>query len=147
MRACLHLRGQTRALFVGALAAFSCSTAARAQHGRELYRLEVAASAVTLAPAEVARVSFGILAKPGAQVSAEAPLRLSLRPVNLRASRTELTRADGRAEGRALRLALSVTGGRPGPARLEARLVFFVCTARRCVRQSRELTLPFTIKR
>ncbi len=144
----------TKLIPIATVAALSAACAALAQQAPDpssLYELSASVAAPKVAAGEPATLVISIKAKPGNHISDEAPLRVDLSGVNATPSKATLKLADSVAKREAgkpiteVRFEVPYATAQPGPAKAEAKAVVFVCTETLCLRDAKELSVPFEV--
>ncbi len=130
------------------------SLAASAGEGPDpasLYEVKTEVASPRVTAGEKARLLISIVAKQGAHVSDEAPLRLDLSGTNATPEKTRLTLVDSLEKPTAgqkypnPRFEAVYTTASPGEGTLDANLTFFICTDTLCARQVKKLSVPLTV--
>ncbi len=94
---------------------------------------------------------LAIAAHPGAHVSDEAPLKLTLSGTGVAPEKSSLSLADSvekRPSGQATvspRFEVPFVGTAAGAGKVDAKLTFFICTATICARQQKTLSVPVAV--
>jgi hypothetical protein len=95
---------------------------------------------------------LSIKSKAGAHVSDEAPLKLQVKGTQLTPAKEQLGREDSvakKAEGQAYvdpRFEVPFTAAATGKGSLDAKLTFFICTAKICARQQKTVSIPVEVQ-
>jgi hypothetical protein len=111
------------------------------------YRLDTTGSTLAVAPGGRGKLVLAIVPGDKIHVHPQAPLRISLEAKGLELSKTALGHADAvdpKAEGP--RFEVPFTARAAGAQEARAKLEFFVCSDRWCVKQTRELTFAVRVK-
>lgn len=118
-----------------------------------LYDVRTEGTSTNLAAGGKGAVVISIVAKNGAHVSDEAPLRIELSSKQATLEKEKLTLADsvvkhvdGGAQYPDPRFEVGFTPKAPGALSIDAKLTFFICTDKICARQTKTLSLPVTVK-
>ena len=145
----------TKLIPIATLAALLAAAAAFAQQAppdpATLYELSASVGAPKVAAGEPATLVLCVKAKPGNHISAEAPLRVELSGANATPSKATLKLADSvvnREAGKEItevRFEVPYATAQPGPAQAKAKAVVFVCTENLCLRDAKELSVPFEV--
>ena len=117
-----------------------------------LYEVTTDGTSTKLKAGETGKLVISIKAKNGAHVSDEAPLKIELSSRQSTLTKDKLTLADslnpkkdGEANYPNPRFEVPFTPTAHGPATLEAKMTFFICTEKLCSRQVKNLTLPVEV--
>ena len=117
-----------------------------------LYEVTTDGTSTKLKAGETGKLVISIKAKNGAHVSDEAPLKIELSSRQSTISKDKLTLADslnpkkqGEANYPDPRFEVPFTPTAHGPATVEAKMTFFICTEKLCSRQVKNLTLPVEV--
>jgi hypothetical protein len=117
-----------------------------------LYDVSTAGSTTRLTAGEKGHLMIALVAKSGAHVSDEAPLRIELSSRVATFEKEKLSLADSLskkpAEGSEYpdpRFDIGFTPKPGAKGNLEAKLTFFICTEKICARQSKLLTVPIEV--
>jgi len=134
--------------------ALSCllaaSPAARADPSAEAatsYRLDTAGSTTAVAPGGQGKLVIAIVTAEKIHVHPQAPLKITLEAKGLELARTSLGHKDAvdpAAEGP--RFEVPFTARAAGAQEAKAKLDFFVCSDRWCVKQTRELAFTVQVR-
>lgn len=81
--------------------------------------------------------------KEGAHLSEEAPLKIELSSKQAKLAKDKFTLADALDAKGTPRFEASFTA--PAATSIDAKLTFFICTAKLCARQSRQLSIPVEV--
>jgi len=144
------MRTRTFLTAVAVLAAFAAPAARASTPGEEAaasYRLETAGSTLALAPGAGGKLVLAIVPQPGIHVHPQAPLKITLESAGLTLSKTALGHKDAvdpKAEGP--RFEVPFTAREAGAQAVKARLDFFVCSDRWCVKQVKELVVEVRVR-
>ncbi len=118
-----------------------------------LYRVTTEGTTAKLAPGKKGTLVLEIQSLKGAHVSDEAPLRIQLSGSGAVApEKTQLLYADSVRKPSASvkypdpRFEVPLAAQGKGPGAVEAKMVFFVCTAEACLRQQKTLSVPVTVE-
>lgn len=133
-----------------ALAALLAAPSARAstpgEEAARSYRLDTAGSTAAVAAGGAGKLVIAIVPNAGIHVHPQAPLRITLEAAGLELAKTSLGHKDAvdpAAEGP--RFEVPFTAKAAGVQEVKAKVDFFVCSDRWCVKQVRELVLPVTV--
>jgi hypothetical protein len=136
------------------LLALSCllaaTSAARADPSAEAagsYRLDTSGSTTAVAPGGQGKLVMTIVTAEKIHVHPQAPLKITLESAGLELVRTSLGHKDAvdpAAEGP--RFEVPFTAKAAGAQAAKAKLDFFVCSDRWCVKQSKELAFTVQVK-
>ncbi len=110
----------------------------------ELYELSTGGSTTRLKAGESGKLVIAIIAKDGAHISEDAPLKIELSSRESVLPKPKLTQADAVKKGES-RFEAVFTPTAQGPTSVEAKLTFFVCAKDQCTRQVRTLSLPVEV--
>ena len=117
-----------------------------------LYEVTTDGTSTKLKAGETGKLVISIKAKNGAHVSDEAPLKIELSSRQSTLTKDKLTLADslnpkkqGETNYPNPRFEVPFTPTAHGPATLEAKMTFFICTEKLCSRQVKNLTLPVEV--
>ena len=117
-----------------------------------LYEVTTDGTSTKLKAGETGKLVISIKAKNGAHVSDEAPLKIELSSRQSTLTKDKLTLADslnpkkdGEKNYPDPRFEVPFTPTAHGPATLEAKMTFFICTEKLCSRQVKHLTLPVEV--
>lgn len=116
-----------------------------------LYEISTEGSSTRVAAGGKATFAVAIVTREGAHVSDEAPLRIELSGTNATPAQQRLTlehSLEKKAEGQKYprpRFEVAYTPAAPGPATMDAKMVFFICTEQVCARQTKTLSLPLEV--
>ncbi|MGQ0505666.1 MAG: hypothetical protein ACT4TC_10145, partial [Myxococcaceae bacterium] len=114
-----------------------------------LYELSTEGTTQKLKVGESGRFVLAIRTKPQAHVSDEAPLKLELKSTSFKIAKEKQTYADSvtqKAPGEAYaqpRFEAPFIATAAGKGTVEAKLSFFVCTDKLCLRQQKNLSVSF----
>lgn len=118
-----------------------------------LYRVTTEGTTAKVAPGKKGTLVLEIQSLKGAHVSDEAPLRIQLTGSGAVApEKTQLVYADSVRKPSASvkypdpRFEVPLAAQGKGPGTVEAKMVFFVCTAEACLRQQKMLSVPVTVE-
>lgn len=118
-----------------------------------LYRVTTEGTTAKVAPGKKGTLVVEIQSLRGAHVSDEAPLRIQLTGSGAVApEKTQLVYADSVRKPSASvkypdpRFEVPLAAQGKGPGAVEAKMVFFVCTAEACLRQQKTLSVPVTVE-
>lgn len=138
-----------------ALAALCGIASCRAQAGdidlSKLYEISTEGTTRKLKAGEAGKVVIEIRTKPGAHVSEDAPLRIELTGRELNPEKQKLTLKDSvgeKAPGQEHpnpRFEVPFTAKGASQGSVEAKMTFFLCTEKLCVRQQKQLSLPVEV--
>jgi hypothetical protein len=129
------------------LAAAPAFPADPADEAATSYRLETEGSTTAVAPGGQGKLVIAIVTADKIHVHPKAPLRIALASTGLELARTSLGHADAvdpGAEGP--RFEVPFTARAAGAQEARAKLDFFVCSDRWCVKQTRELTFAVQVR-
>ena len=136
-------------------AALSIATAALAQQAppdpATLYELSASMGAPKICAGQPATLVIAVKAKPGNHISEEAPLRIELSGVNAIPVKAALKLSDSlvkKEHGKEItevRFEVPYTTAQPGSAQADARAIVFVCTENLCLRDKKDLSVPFEV--
>jgi hypothetical protein len=142
-------------LFASAVAALSllaCSRAfADAPDQTKLYSVTAEATP-SLKAGDQGSVTIVFKTDPSAHISDEAPLKIALSGKNVTLTKTTLRYQDSVTKKSAAkaypdpRFEVPFTAQAKGPAEVDAKMTFFVCSANLCSRHEQLVTLPVTVK-
>ena len=119
-----------------------------------LYEVSTQGSSDRVKTGEKGKLVLEIRTKPGAHVSAEAPVKVELKGKNLSLDKEKLTGADSLAkpeagkEGVNPHFEVPFAGQTAGKGSVEGEATFFVCTEKGtqvCLRQKRTISLPVEV--
>lgn len=117
-----------------------------------LYELITEGSSTSVKAGAQGTVVIQFKLKGGAHVSDEAPMKIELSGKGLSLARERLTLADstnpkkpGDPSFPEPRFVVPFTPQTPGSTSVEAKMTFFICTEKLCVRQQRSLSFPLEI--
>lgn len=117
-----------------------------------LYEVTTEGSSTRLKSGETGQVIISIKAKGGAHVSDEAPLRIELSSKQTSFKKDKLTLADSvnkKKQGESIypdpRFEVPFVPTAPGPASVEAKMTFFICTDKVCARQVKNLAISVEV--
>lgn len=140
---------------ISLLAALSFATLACAAHAEDatnFYDVSTEGTTAKLKAGETGKVIISIKARNGAHVSDEAPLKIELTSKQSKLAKDKLTLADSlnkKKEGETTypdpRFEVAFTPSAQGPTTVEAKMVFFICTEKQCMRQTKNLSLPVEV--
>jgi hypothetical protein len=134
----------TLALLVLALAARADTTPA------EFYEVSTEGSSTVLKAGDKGRVVIALHLKPGAHMSEEAPLKIELVSPGTQLDKATLTVADKVLKPGAppsdSRFEVGFAPVAHGPTTITAKMTFFVCTDKRCLRQTHNLSFPVEVQ-
>jgi hypothetical protein len=118
-----------------------------------LYEVKTDGSSTEVKGGEKGKVVISIIAKNGAHVSDEAPLRIELSSKDATLEKEKLTLADslvkkapGSSEYPDPRFEVAFTAPASGKATVDAKMTFFICTEKVCARQTKTLSFPVAIR-
>ncbi len=129
---------------LAALAVLCCSTVALADEP-DLYDITTEGSTTALKAGAKGNVVIAFRLKPGAHLSDEAPMKIELSSAQATLAKKTLTLADAKKKGEP-RFEVGFTPTAPGPASIDAKLTFFVCTDTRCLRQTKALSVAVEVQ-
>lgn len=136
-----------------AVAALLCANSVFAQDPdpKSFYELSTAGTSTAVKMGEKGKVVIEIIAKPGAHVSADAPLSLKLTGKNAKPEKESLKLADSVNKPKPGEEYLNAKFEVPfaveavGKASIEAKIKFFVCTDKICARQEKTFSFPVDV--
>jgi len=147
----MHLLSRPLLVVSAALSLAAVASEAPAADPALLYELSAELSTAQVQEGQKARWQIAIVAKQGAHVSDEAPLRIELSGTNAAPEKKRLTLADslvkpavGEKYANPRFEAVYATVA-PGEAKLDAKLTFFICTETLCARQVKSLSVPVQV--
>jgi len=111
------------------------------------YRLDTTGSTLALAPGGEGKLVLAIVPQPGIHVHPQAPLKITLESAGLTLSKTALGHKDAvdpKAEGP--RFEVPFTAREAGAQAVKAKVDFFVCSDRWCVKQVKELVVEVKVR-
>jgi hypothetical protein len=117
-----------------------------------LYELSTEGTSTKLKAGEKGVFVLSIKSKEGAHVSEEAPLKLQVKGTQLTPAKEQLGREDSvvkKAEGQAHvdpRFEVPFTAAAAGKGAVDAKLTFFICTAKICARQQKTFNIPVEVQ-
>lgn len=118
-----------------------------------LYEVKTEGSSTEVKGGEKGKVVISIVAKNGAHVSDEAPLRIELSSKDAKLEKEKLTLADslvkkaaGSSEYPDPRFEVAFTAPASGKANVDAKMTFFICTDKVCARQTKTLSFPVAVR-
>jgi hypothetical protein len=116
-----------------------------------LYVLKTDGTSTPLKAGQPGTFVLFIQTVPGAHISEDAPLKLTLTGSGgVEPGKAALTRSDAKPVHKAdgavdPRFEVPMTGATKGQGAVEAKLTFFVCTETLCARQQKTLSVPVTV--
>jgi len=116
-----------------------------------LYTVTTEGSSTRLKAGEKGKVVISVVAKEGAHVSGEAPLRIALTGKGATLEKTSLVYADSLTKKTDAnkypnpRFEVPFTAAEKGPGSVEAKLTIFICTEKLCMRSLKTVTVPLEI--
>ncbi len=116
-----------------------------------LYELSTDGTTKQLTPGEKGTFVFSVKTVDGAYISDEAPLRLKLSGKNLTPAKDQITYADSLTKKEGQKpppdptFEIPFTAGEKGAGQVDVKATLFICTARLCVRQQRDLSVPVQV--
>ncbi|MHB8879208.1 MAG: hypothetical protein ACYC8T_36375 [Myxococcaceae bacterium] len=119
-----------------------------------LYEVSTQGSSEKVKAGEKGKVVIEIRTKPGAHVSAEAPVKVELKGKNVSLDKEKLTGADSTAkpqpgkEGVNPHFEVPMTGGTAGKGTVDGEATFYVCTevgTPVCLRQKKSISVPVEV--
>ena len=129
-------------LLAASVSAILLSVSAFATEGTEY---DVKGSAADAKVGERSTVHLEIIAKNGAHISDEAPLKIALSAKGAKLEKDKLVRADGGADKEKAQFNVGFVAAAPGTTTIDADMVFFVCTDKLCERQTKKLSIPVNV--
>jgi hypothetical protein len=130
----------------------SCTSLANGEGDvSRLYEVSTEGSTTSVATTGRGRVVISIQTKDGAHVSDEAPLKIDLKAADVKLEKERLTYADNLTKAGAEqkfpapRFEVGFDAPKKGKATIDAKMTFFICTEKLCVRQSKNLAIPVTV--
>ncbi len=140
----------TRLLVLSAtLAAAALPGADPGAEAAKAYSLDTAASTVSLGVGEPGKLVLAIRLKaPGWHVHPQAPLKLRFdAPAGLKVEKAEFARRDALdPKAEEPRFEAAFVAAAAGPQEARATLDFFICSDTACVKQTRTVTIPVTVR-
>jgi len=133
-----------------ALALAAAAPAVRADPADEAaksYRIDTAGSTATVAPGGTGTLVLAIVPAEKIHVHPQAPLKITLTAAGLALAKTSLGHKDAvdpKAEGP--RFEVPFTAGAAGAQEAKAKVDFFICSDRWCVKQVREVVFKVDVK-
>lgn len=116
------------------------------------YEVTTTGTSTKLKAGETGKVIISIKARNGAHVSDEAPLRIELSSKQSTLTKDKLTLADsinpkkqGETNYPDPRFEVPFTPTAHGPATVEAKMTFFICTEKLCSRQVKNLSMAVEV--
>ena len=132
--------------------AFASTLACAAEpDAASLYQVSTEGSTSKLKAGERGKLVISIEAKGEAHVSDEAPLRIELKSKDAKLEKEKLTLADSltkrapNGEYPSPKFEVAFTPSAQGKTSVEAKMTFFICTAKLCMRQTKDLVLPVEV--
>lgn len=117
-----------------------------------LYDVSTEGSTTALKAGERGKFVLSIKSKGGAHVSDEAPLRIELSSKESKLDKAKLTIADSvvkKKDGEAAvpdpRFEVGFAPTAQGSTSIDAKMTFFICTEKLCLRQTKTLTVPVSV--
>lgn len=116
-----------------------------------LYEVTTQGSSEKLKAGEQGKFVLEIKTKDGAYVSEEAPLKLAVTGQKVKPGKDKLTMADSVAKKSAdqkhanPKFEVPVTGEAQGKGAVDAKLTFFLCTEKSCLRQQKNVSVPVEV--
>ncbi len=117
-----------------------------------LYDVSTDGSTTSLKAGERGKFVLSIKSKGGAHVSDEAPLRIELSSKESKLDKAKLTIADSvvkKKEGEAAvpdpRFEVGFAPTAQGATSIDAKMTFFICTEKLCLRQTKTLSVPVSV--
>jgi hypothetical protein len=144
----------TKLIPIAAAAALFAAVSALAQEAPDpatLYELSASMAASKVVAGVPATLVISVKAKPGNHISEEAPLRIDLSGVNAAPAKATLRLADSVVKQDAgteiaeVRFEVPYATVQAGPAQAGAKAVIFVCTESLCLRDTKDLSVPFEV--
>ncbi|MFT3707776.1 MAG: hypothetical protein QM817_08925 [Archangium sp.] len=134
-------------LSLSSLCAFAADT-----DTANFYDVTTEGTTAKLKAGETGKVVISITAKNGAHVSDEAPLKIELSSKQSKLGKDKLTLADSitkKKDGETSypnpRFEVPFTPTAQGPASVDLKMTFFICTEKLCSRQTKNLSLPVEV--
>lgn len=114
------------------------ATVASAQSAKGLYEISTEGTTKSLAAGTRGKIALEFKLVEGAHLSDDAPMKLEFVGTGLQLDAAKLGRKDGKPGSRAndVRFELGFTPKTRGAAKVDAKLVFFVCTDKACLRET-----------
>jgi hypothetical protein len=109
-----------------------------------LYEITTEGTSTKLKAGDTGKVVISIKVKDGAHVSDEAPLKIELSSKQSSLAKEKLTLADA-LDKNAPRFEVPFTPKTQGPTSIEAKMTFYVCTEKQCLKQTRTLSMPVEV--
>lgn len=119
---------------------------------KALYDVSTEGSTTALKAGERGKLVLSIKSRGGAHVSDEAPLRIELSSKESKLDKAKLTIADSvvkKKEGETMipdpRFEVGFAPSAQGPTSIDAKMTFFICTEKLCLRQTKTLSVPVSV--
>lgn len=133
------------AICVALLASLAC---AQTPDVSGLYEVTTDGSSQKVKVGEKGKLVIAFKTKPGSHVSDEAPLKIEVTSKGAKPEKDKLTLKDSVGKKEAGKdypdptFEVPFTVAAAGPASLEAKMTFFICTDKVCARQQKTLSVP-----
>src|SRR5687767_10106886 len=117
----------------------------------KLYEVTTDGSAAKASAGTDAKLVITIVAKDGAYISDEAPLKIELTGTNATPGKTKLTikdtvtKKEQGAKHTKPAFEVPYTFASAGKATMDAKMTFYLCTAELCVKQTKNLSVPVEV--
>lgn len=141
-----------RHAFLAAALLFATAASAQDLDASKLYTLSTEGTSKSLKAGEKGTFVLSITTTALAHVSDEAPLSLKLEGKNVTPLKSTLTVVDSvgkPAPGKSFkdpRFEVAITGAAAGEGSISAKVVFFVCTDKLCLRQQKSVSVPVSVR-
>lgn len=121
--------------------------AALADEPTDFYEVSTEGSSKVVKAGDKGRVVIAFHLKGGAHMSAEAPLKIELASRESALDKATLSLADNISKtSDTTRFEVGFAPGAHGPTTITAKMTFFVCTDKRCMRQTQALSFPVDVQ-